>query len=635
MTVRDVSGVVADSADLERIALQEAVRTGDLDRVRGAARRMLGRTSSPVRAARFVRATIEKAPPAGLKPVRVALLSSFSIELVEDALFAHAYTEGLGVHLYRPGFDQYQQQILDPTAGLYAFEPDLVVLAVDGRRWAPELYGGFIASRGNEAGALIEAIVSKVRSLLVELRSRTTAPVLIHAFPYPRYPALGALDATSKDGQRELIARTNEQLAAVARELGAVYVVDVDALTGAIGHDAWYDARLDLFARSPISRSAMDTLARCYLRYLRALSGFTRKCLVVDLDNSLWGGVLGEVGPLGIALGGEYPGNAYVAFQHALLALRDRGVLLAIASKNNPQEVEQVFAENPAMVLKLEHFAARQVHWQPKSESIARIAETLDLSPRHFVFVDDNPVECAEVERVHPSITTIELPAQPERFVHAVLHEGLFDSLSFSVEDTRRSALYDQRDAAERLRADSSSIEVFYRSLNMRVHLDRVGAHSIGRASQMTQKTTQFNATTRLYTEADLTARLKNPDWAMLTMRLVDRFGDNGIVGLLLAERRGDVYDIDTLLMSCRVINRGAETCMLHWLAASARAEGFAAIEGWILPTARNVPVRDVYERHGFTALETTDRGTRWRMDLATATVDAPAWLDIIDQTRQ
>lgn len=635
MTAREASGAVVDGADQERIAFLEAVGSGDRDLVRSATRRMLSRTASPVRAARFVRGTVDKDPPAGLKSVRVALLSSFSIELVEDPLVAHAYTEGLGVRLYRPGFDQYQQQILDRATGLYDFEPDLIILAVDGWRWAPELYRDFLGNRDAQASALIDATVSKVHSLLVELRRRTTAAVLLHSLPYPRYPVLGILDATFKDGQRELIARTNGRLGAMAREVGAVYMVDIDALAGSIGHDAWHDARLDLFARSPIGRSAMDALARVYLRFLRAMTGFTRKCVVVDLDDTLWGGILGEVGPRGIALGAEYPGNAYVAFQRALLELRGRGVLLAVASKNNERDVEEVFAEHPAMVLKLDHFSARQIHWQPKSTSISRIAEMLNLSPRHLVFLDDNPVECAEVERAHPSITTIELPTQPELFVQALLHEGLFDGLSFSVEDTRRAELYEQRDAAERLRANSTSIEAFYRSLHMRVHLERVDTHNIGRASQMTQKTTQFNATTRLYTEADLAARLKSPNWTMLTMRVVDKFGDNGIVGLLLAERNGDVYDVDTLLMSCRVINRGAETCMLHWLAAAAKAEGLAALEGWILPTARNVPVRDVYERHGFTAVQTTDRGTKWRLDLVTATVDSPSWLDIVDQTQR
>ena len=634
MTVGDDSrtAVAEIDSNQDRLALLAAVDHGNLDRVRNAARRLLNRAVSATRAAKLVRAAIEKNPPAGLKPFRIALLSSFSIELLEDSLVAHAYTEGLALNVYKPGFDQYQQQILNPAAGLYEFDPDLIILVVDGSRWVPELYGSFLDDRG-QLSSLVDATALKVSSLLGELRRLTTAPVLLHSLPYPRYPALGVLDATHEAGQRGLIARINEKLAEMSREMGAIYLVDVDAIIQSVGHDGWYDPRLELYARSPIGRSAMDTLARVYLRYVRSISGFTRKCVVVDLDDSLWGGILGELGPRGVALGSDYPGNAYIALQRALLGLRHRGVLLAIASKNDERDVDQVFAENPAMVLKREHFSARQIHWGPKSRSIAAIAEYLNLDVRHFVFVDDNPAECAEVELAHPSITTIELPAQPERFVHALLGEGLFDSLSFSAEDTGRAVLYERRAAAERLRVDSPSLEDFYRSLEMRSDLERVNPHNVSRAAQMTQKITQFNATTRRYTEADLTVRMKSKNWAMLAMRVVDRFGDNGIVGLLLAERCGDSYAIDTLLMSCRVINRGAETCMLHWLAAKATAEGVPALEGWIFPTARNAPVREVYQRLGFAAVESTDQGTKWRLDLTTNTVDAPSWIGIVDET--
>jgi len=314
-----------------------------------------------------------------------------------------------------------------------------------------------------------------------------------------------------------------------------------------------------------------------------------------------------------------------------VLALRDRGIVLAIASKNNPEDVEQVFADNPAMQIKLDDFSAREIHWEPKSLSIARIAQRLNLGLRHMVFVDDNPAECAEVSRAHPAVTVIQMPEQPERMIDALLSEGLFDSLQFSNEDARRAELYRQRDEAEKLRTEATSMEDYYRSLQMRIHMLPVTADNMARASQMTRKTTQFNTTTRLYTEAELDTLRRSNEWRTLTMRVVDAFGDNGIVGLMLARRNSDHYEIDTFLMSCRVINRGVETAMLHWLADAARAEGLAGLEGWILPTNRNVPVRDLYERHGFKAAETTDEGTRWRLDLADNSVDVPDWLEIVE----
>jgi FkbH-like protein len=621
--------------DPDRDAFRAAVSSGNTDRIRSTVRRFMSRTTSSARAAKFVRTVIQQNKPLDFRPVRLAFLSSFSIEFVHDHVFAHACTEGLMLNLYQSGFDQYHQEILDPDSGLYRFQPDLIVLAVDGMRWAPELYGEFLRVDNTEKDAVVDSTISKVAGLLTELRQRTNAPVLLHSFPYPRHPALGILDINYPKGQREAIFRVNHKLASLVRDLKGVFLVDIDALIQSAGHDQWYDPRLEFFARSPIGRSAVDLLARTYVRYLRALNGYSRKCVIVDLDNTLWGGLAGEDGAQGIKLGSEYPGNAYVAFQQTLGRLRDKGVLLAIASRNNAADVEEIFARNTAMVLELEHFSAREIHWEPKSKSVARIATALNLDLRHLVFVDDDPAECAEVEETYPQVTVIALPEQPERYVEALLSEGLFDTLTFSSEDSRRGELYLQRDAAERLRSYASSLEDYYRSLEMRIRLGSLDAHTIERAAQMTQKTNQFNATTKRYTEADLLARSQKENWVCITMRLSDKFGDNGIVGLMLAERKADVVDIDTFLMSCRVINRTAESVLLDWLASRARILGLTAIEGRIIPTARNIPVRDLYARHGFKAVksEPDEQGTRWRLNLGENLPAPPPWFQIIDET--
>jgi FkbH-like protein len=470
---------------------------------------------------------------------------------------------------------------------------------------------------------------------LSALRRATNAPVLLHALDYPRHPSLGVLDISRPSGQRHTIARINERLATVARELGAVYLVDMEALVQSVGFANWHDTRMELFARAPINRLALDDLARIYLRYIRSLAGYSRKCVVLDLDNTLWGGILGEDGPQGIKLGSEYPGSAYVRFQQALLNLRERGVLITIASKNNRHEVEEVFGKNPAMLLSLDHFSAVEVHWERKSLSVARIAEKVNLDPRHMVFVDDNPSECAEVQAAHPSLTVIGLPDKPETFVEALLSEGLFDTLTFSVEDTLRAQLYEQRDAAEGRRNLAASLDDYYRSLEMVAYIEPVNSNTLSRAAQLTQKTTQFNATTKRYTEADIRSRIDDKCWISSTMRLVDSFGDNGIVGLLLAHTRDDVWEIDTFLMSCRVINRTAETAMLHWLATEVARRRGAAIEGWIFSTDRNRPVRDVYERHGFRMVERTEEAVHWRLDLTEIGIPAPKWVRIINQHKE
>jgi FkbH-like protein len=618
-----------------RRAFLEALGGNDVDRIRSTTRTYLRRTSSPARTARFICGSVEKVSPTGLRPFRVALLSSFSIQMVHDPLVAHGYTEGLALSVYQPGYDQYQQEILDANSGLYRGEWDAIVLAVDGTRWAPEIYERFLVGGHKQEAQLVDSVVRRIGDLISRLRRGCKAPLLVHTFAYPSHPALGVLDATAAAGQRRLISRVNDGLVAVSSENGSVFLVDLQAIVQMVGQDNWYDARLDFMARSPIARSAFDALARYYLRYFRALSGNSRKCLILDLDNTLWGGVVGEEGPLGVALGSEYPGNAFIAFQRAVLGLRDRGVVLAIASKNNLQDVAAVFAENPAMQLKLDDFSAKEIHWERKSQSVARIAEALNLGMRHIVFADDNLVECIEVTEAHPGVTVIHLPAKPEQMVEALLRDGLFDSLQFSDEDTRRADLYRQREKAEESRAEAGSMEDFCRSLQMKLYLTGVTSTNVARLSQMTRKTTQFNATTRLYTEAELEDMQRSKKWRTLAMRVVDKFGDNGIVGLMLANREGDHYNIDTFLMSCRVINRGIETAMLHWLGVAARLEGLDALEGWILPTARNVPVRDLYERHGFSLVQTNDTGQRWRCTLSARPIVLSDWLEVTDSTSE
>ena len=343
------------------------------------------------------------------------------------------------------------------------------------------------------------------------------------------------------------------------------------------------------------------------------------------------GGVVGEEGPLGIQLGPTYPGSAFVEFQKHVLDLHDRGVILAIASKNNPADVDEVFAANKAMLLAPSHFAVRQVHWQSKRESLREISRALNIGLEHMVFADDNPVECEEVRRTLPKVTVIALPAQPERYGEALLQEGLFDTLALSEEDRRRGELYQQRAKVEALRERVSSIDDYYRDLQMELLVSPVEAASLPRAAQLTQKTNQFNVTTRRYSEADVARRMADAAWIVRIVSVRDRFGDNGIVGLVMAHRVGNTLDIDTLLLSCRVIGRTVETAMLAYLCDEARSFGVATIVGTVIASAKNEPARDIFRWHGFTEASNEDGTTRWHFDLTRGNVGWPDWFRVVE----
>ncbi|MBU3998825.1 MAG: HAD-IIIC family phosphatase, partial [Gammaproteobacteria bacterium] len=621
-----------NSAEL-RNSISQSLKEGAMASAHQGARALLN-SSSGLLNYRFLRQLVKEMPPQlqGIKRYRVALLSSFSIEFIQDALIAYGFANGLRIEIYQSGFGLISQEILDPCSGLYAFAPDVVVLAIEGEDWLPEVYTDFMdADQASvELEQLVDNFKKKMAGLLRTFRAASTAPLLIHNLAQPRFRRAGIADMGLTRGQARLVIELNLALADASADIVAAHVVDYAGLVTQYGAQHWYDARMRLYAKAPIAMGALENLAQEYLRYFRALTGLSKKCLVVDLDNTLWGGVLGEDGIDGIQLGANYPGSAFVEFQRAILDLYRRGVILAVASKNNPADVEAVFSNHRFMMIRKAHFSELQIHWNPKSDSIQTIAARLNIGLEHMVFVDDNPAECEQVRRELPMVTVIELPPRPELYVQTLCSQGWFDTLGQSDEDRRRGQLYQQRAMAESARSASTSLEDYYRDLDMQLTLASVDSRSRTRAAQLTQKTNQFNVTTVRYSEAELDARLGDPDHLLVTVGVLDRFGDNGIVGLMMARADASRLAIDTFLLSCRVIGRTVETAMLAYLCEAARQRGLSKLCGHVVPTEKNVPARDLFEKHGFRKLGEDESGTTtWELDLATTTVQAPDWFEM------
>jgi FkbH-like protein len=608
------------------------LKAGRRDAAIQAARSLL-REQPGLRTCRFLRKLAESdaAIAAGLRSYKVALLSSFAIEFVHDALIAYGFVNGLRLQLYQPGFGVFRQELLDPASGLYASKPDAIILAVEGEDWVPAAYGGHPREGESAATRLTEAFRSEFEMLLARLRSSSSAPLLVHNFAMPAWRRLGILDVGHPNGQGRLVNSLNEALVRAAESVAGVYVVDYAALMHRHGMVHWQDPRMRLYARAPIAQPMLSELAREYLKFLRCLVGFNKKCLVLDLDNTLWGGLAGEEGVDGIQLGATYPGSAFVEFQQHVLALQQRGVILAIASKNNPADVDAVFSSHRFMQLARDHFADMQVHWDLKSESLRRIAGKLGIGLEHVVFVDDNAAECEEVCTALPMVTVIALPPQPERYVEALHEDGWFDVLALSSEDLRRNELYRQRAEAEALRAERGGVEEYYRALDMEFRVAPVNGSSLKRAAQLTQKTNQLNVTTRRYSEAELARMTNDPGWIAATVGVTDRFGDNGIVGVMLARTVHDTLHLDTFLLSCRVIGRGVETAMLAYLCDVAEERKLAALDAELIPTEKNVPVRDLFERHRFERVSGDGAGaTGWRISLPDQRVSWPEWFRVV-----
>jgi FkbH-like protein len=567
-----------------------------------------------------------------LVPYRVALLRSFTLEPLVPLLRAACFAAGIDIAVHVGDFNAYAQEMLDPDSTLYRFAPDAVILAAQTRDLAPDLWHDFPRLEEDERRVVTARVSGNFHDCINAFLQHGRAHLILHALEEPAAPGLGLLDnARDANGQLATVRRINDELRRLASTSNSIHLLEYDALIARHGRAHWHDERKWLAARMPLAAGSLPHLVKEWMRFLRPLTGRVAKVVAVDLDNTLWGGVVGEDGIGGLKLGAEYGGAAYVEVQRALLDLKARGLLLCLCSKNNPAEAVEAIETHPAMLLHMKDFAAARVNWNDKAESLRELAAELNIGIDAFAFVDDNPVEREHVRAQLPEVHVVELPASPEGFARALREEAAFERLTLSDEDRARTGYY----AAERERAAlqgrTTTREDFLRSLAQEAEVSPVTRETLARAAQLTQKTNQFNLTTRRYTEQQLADLLSRADWHACTMRLRDRFGDNGIVGLALARTDADAWELDSFLLSCRVIGRTVETALLAHLVETARAQGATRLVGRYLPTRKNAPAKDFYVAHGFALVsEQADGGSLWSLDLARQTVECPAWIRLV-----
>jgi FkbH-like protein len=382
-----------------------------------------------------------------------------------------------------------------------------------------------------------------------------------------------------------------------------------------------------LTMRMPFATDSFPSLVAEWLKFIHPLSGVTCKVLAVDLDNTLWGGVVGEVGVERIQVSCEGRGAFYRSLQRVILDLYRRGILLAVCSKNNPDEAISALQNHPGMLLRPEHFAALRINWQDKPRNLREIAAELNIGTDAIALLDDNPVERERVRLEMPEVKVIDLPERVEGFARALRECPFFERLTLSEEDRQHTRFYrEQRQRAE-LAHKLGTLEDFYKSLDQEVVIAPVTAETITRVAQLTQKTNQYNVTTRRYTEQQIEDLTSRPGWNVYSVQVKDRFGDNGIVGVMAARIEAEICEIDTFLLSCRVIGRTIETAMLGFLAETSKAEGASFLQGRFIPTKKNAPIRELYPAHAFTAIDSEDGATIWSLNLSKESISCPEWI--------
>ena len=589
-------------------------------------------TLEPREAEKLARRLSELALPVDL---RLLLLGNHTLEPLARMTTAAALCHGIVLEARTGPFGQHMQVLLDPSLGLAEQEPDAIFLSLELDRLLPALPDGLVRLDEAARRTLADEAMAAVTSWVDTAKGVTPATLLIGNFCRPLRSHLGLADLKVKNGEAALYATLNARLLLTFADDPKVHVVDLDHAVAATGRRAAESPRMRHLAKLAWAEPALPGIADLLARYLAALVRPPKKCLVLDLDNTLWGGVLGEEGPNGIRIAeGDPVGEAFLAFQRAIKGVQGRGLLLAIASKNNRADVEEVFRLRPEMPLGLADFAATRINWEPKHANIQAIAADLKIGTDSLVFVDDNPAECELVRQLLPEVEVIQLPKDPAAYVGLLLDRPSLDRLAISAEDRRKTEQYQEQAAREAVRAETGDMEAYLASLATEVTIWPATRAELTRVHQLFAKTNQFNLTTKRYRVPDIERFLASPDWHLEVVAARDRFGDLGIIAVMLLELRGGDVVVDSLLMSCRAMGRGIETVIANRIKAIARQlRPKGRLLGEFRPTAKNKPAADFYPRQGFVLDVTDDEGDQlYALSIAAAeaipcpaiTVDQP-----------
>jgi FkbH-like protein len=612
-----------------RADVDQLVAEGKFDRASTALRELWRRETNSATAAFIASRLDQLRDKLPLAKFRLAILRSFTVEPILPLLRAEAFSYGIDLEIQVGDFNTYVQDIVDAQSSLYRFEPNAVILAVRAGDVAPDLAGKFADQSPEVAQQAADRVASGYEQWVTSFRQRSQSALIIHALERPTPASLGVLDSQSESGQSGLIRQINRELRRIASAQRGIYILDYDALVARYGSEHWHDERKWQMARLPIAADHLLHMAREWMRFLVPLTGRTAKCLVVDLDNTLWGGIIGEDGMTGIKVSAEYPGASFQALHRALLDLSRKGILLAICSKNNLDDAMEALEKHPGMLVQPKDFAAMRINWGDKTQNLREIADELNIGVDSLAFLDDNPFEREQVRAALPEIAVIDISSNPLEYAAAVRDCPVFERLTLSAEDQQRTAMY----AGQRQRAGAEQTfqtkEDFFRFLEQEADLEPVTDLTLARVAQLTQKTNQFNVTTRRYSEPQIAEMSKQRGCNIFSIKIRDRFGDHGLVGVSITRDEGEQCEIDTFLLSCRVIGRTVETALLAHLAKSAAERGCQRLIGWFLPTKKNAPARDFYRQHGFVEHRKDDAGTLWVLDLKSSTLIVPDWIKL------
>ncbi len=528
-----------------------------------------------------------------------ALLGDCATQLLATAIRGYALEMNLPLRVFEADYDQIDAQLMDTGSEFYAFAPETVLLY----RCTEKLYERFVRTPLDARAAFAETETEKIRAEWARVQHGTKADILFFAFLPMDDGVFGSYALREGSAFPYQLLKLNYLLAEAAREAGNVRLIDLEPIRAHMGYDAFHDPKLYAIAKMPISTQALPAVASRVVDAILARKGRFHKCAIVDLDNTLWGGVIGDDGLEGIQIGELGQGHAFTEFQTWLKELKNRGVMLAVCSKNDEANAKEPFLRHPEMVLKLDDFSAFVANWEDKASNIRRIQKELNIGLDSMVFFDDNPFERNLVRTMLPEVEVPELPEDPAEYTAFARMQNLFDTNSYSDEDRVRTERYLAEKSRTELSAGIDNYDDYLKALGMKAVCAPFDAFHIPRIAQLTQRSNQFNLRTVRYSEQEIEEIAANPRYITRYYTLRDRFGEHGLIAVVILEKRENELFVNEWLMSCRVLKRGMEQFIADSILRAAREAGVARVVGEYIPTPKNAMVKDLYASMGFRPL--------------------------------
>lgn len=548
----------------------------------------------------------------GSKSIRVAYLSSFTSRTFKEVLTVQCFEEGIDCEFYEGAYNQYSQEIYNANGSLYKFKPELIILFIDIKSLLGENYLKFYNFNESERYDFISEKLKDLTNLVYSMKLNTKAKILVHNFEVPCNSSMGVLEGKQNNGIIESVNRLNDELNKNFKEDQQVFIFNYDGFCSRFGKENIHDDKMYYIGDLILKLDYVPNLCKEYMGYIKPMCSIIRKCLVLDLDNTLWGGIVGEVGPEGIKLGPTNEGKPFWQLQQYLLMLNNRGIILAVNSKNNKDEAIKTIKEHPYMVLREDNFAHIEINWDDKVSNLKRISERLNIGLDSIVFMDDDKFNREMVKGELPQVKVIDLPEDPALYLSTIMNLNDFNMLEITEEDKNKQKIYAQQKKREIEKRSSVNIEEYIKNLNMKIEIKENDRFNVGRISQLTQKTNQFNMTGMRYSEEVIEHLMCSSEYKIISAKVSDKFGDNGITAVVIISAEKKKFTIKGFFMSCRIIGRRVEYNLIDYVINKAKSLGIKEIAGEFIENSKNAPCREIYKDYGFKFKDVEDKIQTW-----------------------